>query len=41
MKDIYEVPAGPKGRLYPTIKKYLTLKEMWSMAGDMRKVMKI
>lgn len=41
MKDIYEVPAGPKNRLYPTIKKYLTLKEMWSMAGDMRKVMKI
>lgn len=41
MKDVYEVPAGPKGRLYPTIKKYLTLKEMWFMAGDMRKVMKI
>ena len=41
MKDVYEVPAGPKDRLYPTIKKYLTLKEMWSMAGDMRKVMKI
>ncbi len=41
MKDVYEVPAGPKGRIYPTIKKYLTFKEMWSMAGDMRKVMKI
>jgi electron transfer flavoprotein-quinone oxidoreductase len=41
MKDVYEVPAGPKGRLYPTIKKYLTLREMWSMAGDARKVMKI
>ncbi len=41
MKDVYEVPAGPKDRLYPTIKKYLTFKEMWSMAGDMRKVMKI
>lgn len=41
MKDIYEVPAGPKDRLYPTIKKYLPLKEMWAMAGDMRKVMKI
>ncbi|MDD2373527.1 MAG: electron transfer flavoprotein, partial [Syntrophomonadaceae bacterium] len=41
MKDVYEVPAGPKDRLYPTIKKYLTLKEMWSMAGDMRRVMKI
>ena len=41
MRDVYEVPAGPKDRLYPTIKKYLTFKEMWSMAGDMRKVMKI
>jgi electron transfer flavoprotein-quinone oxidoreductase len=41
MRDVYEVPAGPKDRLYPTIKKYLTFKEIWSMAGDMRKVMKI
>jgi len=41
MKDVYEVPAGPKGRLYPTIKKHLTFKEMWSMVGDMRKVAKI
>lgn len=41
MRDVYEVPAGPKDRLYPTIKKYLAFKEIWSMAGDMRKVMKI
>ena len=41
MKDVYGVPAGPKDRLYPTIRKYLTFKEMWAMAGDMRKVMKI
>ncbi|MGS0765557.1 FAD-dependent oxidoreductase [Syntrophomonas curvata] len=41
MRDVYGVPAGPKDRLYPTIRKYLTFKEMWAMAGDMRKVMKI
>ena len=41
MKDVYEVPAGPKDRLYPSIKKHLIFKEMWSMVGDVRKVMKI
>lgn len=41
MKDIYSVPGGTKNRLYPTVKKYMTLREMWSMAGDMRRVMKI
>lgn len=41
MKDIYEIPAGPKKRIYPTVKSYLSLSELWAMAGDMRKVMKI
>ena len=41
MKDIYEVPAGSKNRLYPTIKRYLTISEMLSMFKDFRKVMKI
>ncbi|MDD2586423.1 MAG: FAD-dependent oxidoreductase [Syntrophomonadaceae bacterium] len=41
MKDIYAVPGGAKNRLYPTIKKYMTLREMWQMAGDVRQVMKI
>ncbi|MDD2510063.1 MAG: FAD-dependent oxidoreductase [Syntrophomonas sp.] len=41
MRDIYAVPAGPKNRLYPTIKQYLGLGELWSMLGDVRKVMKI
>lgn len=41
MKDIYTVPAGPKNRLYPTIKQYFTLGEMWSMFKDFRKVTKI
>ena len=41
MRDIYAVPAGPKNRLYPTIKQYLGFSELWSMLGDARKVMKI
>lgn len=41
MKDLYEVPAGSKNRLYPTIKRYLTIGEMLSMFKDFRKVTKI
>lgn len=41
LKDIYAVPAGPKGRLYPTLRKALTLGEMWAQFKDMREVMKI
>ncbi len=41
MQDIYEVPAGSKARLYPTIKKHMKFGELWAMLGDMRKVMKI
>jgi len=41
MRDIYAVPAGTKSRLYPTIKRYMTMGEMWSMFKDARKAMKI
>ena len=41
MREIYAVPAGPKNRLYPTIRKHLTLSEMWSEFKDLREVMKI
>lgn len=41
MKDIYSVPAGSKDRIFPTVKRYLKIGELWAMAGDMRKVMKI
>ncbi|NLO21668.1 MAG: FAD-dependent oxidoreductase [Syntrophomonadaceae bacterium] len=41
MRDMYNVPAGSKERLYPTVKKYLGLGELWPMFKDMRKVMKI
>lgn len=41
MRDIYTVADGPKNKIYPTIKEYLSLGEIWSMFGDLRKVMKI
>ena len=41
MREIYAVPAGPKNRLYPTIRKHLTLSEVWSEFKDLREVMKI
>ncbi|MDD3023551.1 MAG: FAD-dependent oxidoreductase [Syntrophomonadaceae bacterium] len=41
MRDIYAIPAGPKSRLYPTIRQYLKMGDMWAMLTDMRKVMKI
>ncbi len=41
MRDVYSVPAGPKDRLYPTIKKHLTLPELWALFIDMKGVMKI
>jgi electron transfer flavoprotein-quinone oxidoreductase len=41
MRDVYSVPAGPKDRLYPTIRKHLTLSELWALFIDMKGVMKI
>jgi electron transfer flavoprotein-quinone oxidoreductase len=41
MKDVYSVPAGAKERLYPTIRKHLTLSELWSLFMDLKGIMKI
>lgn len=41
MKELYAVPAGAKERIYPTIKKHMTVGELWNMVGDLRKVRKI
>jgi electron transfer flavoprotein-quinone oxidoreductase len=41
MKDLYEVPAGPKAKLFPTIKKYMTMSEIWAMVQLGRRMMKI
>lgn len=42
MRDLYAVPAdGPKERLFPTARKYLSFKEAIAMAKDARRMMKI
>ncbi|NLB51778.1 MAG: FAD-dependent oxidoreductase [Syntrophomonadaceae bacterium] len=41
MKEIYEVPNGPKKKIFPTVKSRLKFGELMAMAGDLRKVMKI
>ena len=41
MHDLYSVPAGPKARLFPTVKKYMSMSEIWSMVQLGRRMMKI
>ncbi len=41
MKDLYAVPSGPKDRLYPTVKKYLKMAEIWKLLKVGRRMMKI
>jgi electron transfer flavoprotein-quinone oxidoreductase len=40
MKEIYAIPAGPKERLYPTLRKHVSLRELWNIFIDLREVMK-
>jgi electron transfer flavoprotein-quinone oxidoreductase len=40
-QDLYAVPSGSKQGLYKTIRRHLTWGELWSLAGDARKVMKL
>jgi len=41
MRDLYEIPAGPKARIFPTVRKYLTISELLNMGRDMWRLMKI
>jgi len=41
MRDLYEIPAGPKTRIFPTIRKYFSVGELWGMGRDMWRLMKI
>ena len=41
MKDLYSVPAGPKERIFPTIRKYMTVGEIWGLMQLGRRMMKI
>lgn len=40
-QDLYAVPSGSKQGLYKTIRRHLNWSELWSLAGDARKVMKL
>ncbi len=41
MKDIYAVPAGPKARIYETVRKHVTFQELWPGLKDLKAVSKI
>ncbi len=41
MRDLYSVPAGAKDKIFPTIKKYLSMSEIWGMIRLGRRMMKI
>ncbi|TAL32346.1 MAG: FAD-dependent oxidoreductase [Spirochaetes bacterium] len=41
LRDLYEVPAGVKERLYKTARRHFTVKEMFAMARDLAGVRKV
>lgn len=41
MKDLYEIPNGPKGKIFPTVKKYFHIGEVLRMLKDAKGLMKI
>ena len=41
MRDLYAVPAGPKSPVFTTLRKHLTLSELWTMLLDAKEVTKI
>lgn len=41
MKDLYQVPDGPKDKIYATLKKYLTMSEIGGLLKLGRRMMKI
>lgn len=41
MRDLYSVPAGPKTRIFPTIRRHMTMGEVWGLFKIGRRLMKI
>lgn len=41
MRDLYEIPYGAKNKIFPTVKKYLSVGELWNIGRDMWRLMKI
>lgn len=41
MRDIYAVPAGPKDKIFTTVKKHLSVGEVWGIVQLARRMMRI
>jgi electron transfer flavoprotein-quinone oxidoreductase len=41
LRDLYTVPAGPKSPVFTTLRRHLTLSELWTMLLDVKEVAKI
>lgn len=41
MRDLYNIPPGPKDKIYPTVKKYMSMGELWEMVQLVRRMTKI
>jgi len=41
LRDLYTVPAGPKSPVFTTLRRHLTLSELWTMLLDAKEVAKI
>lgn len=41
MKEMYAVSGGPKDKLYPSVRKHISMGEMWSMFKDFRGIKKL
>jgi electron transfer flavoprotein-quinone oxidoreductase len=39
--DLYDVPAGPKKKFFPTLRKHLSFPELWALLGDLNKARKL
>jgi len=41
LRDLYSVPAGPKVPIFTTLRRHLTLSQLWTLLKDAKEVMKI
>ena len=41
LRDLYTVPAGPKSPVFTTLRRHLTLSQLWTMLKDAKEVTKI
>jgi electron transfer flavoprotein-quinone oxidoreductase len=41
LRDLYTVPAGPKSPIFTTLRRHLTLSQLWTILKDAREVTKI